>query len=152
MGYHPKRPEVAAGGFTFIEVVLVLLVLGVVAALAVPTIGRSVDTIRARADVAGFSAVMRHAREQAITTQRPHAVVVEPGEHRLVILIDEKEVKSSRTLSPRVSIEANPPPALTVRFEPHGVSSGGEFHLRSNGLAYRIAIDSLTGRVRAERE
>ena len=152
MGHHAERTEVARGGFTFIEVVLVLFVLGVVAALAVPTIGRSLDTIRARADVAGFSAVMRHAREQAITSQRPHAVVVEPAERRLVILADEKEVRSSRTLSARLSIQAEPPAALTVRFEPHGVSSGGEFHLRSGGVGYRVAIDGLTGRVRAERE
>ena len=41
------------------------------------------------------------------------------------------EVRETRTLSERLTIEAEPPPALTVRFEPQGGSSGGEFRLTS---------------------
>jgi prepilin-type N-terminal cleavage/methylation domain-containing protein len=148
MGRH--RTEVDARGFTLLELILTLFVLALVMALALPTIGRSTDAIRARAEVAGFSAVLRHAREQAMTTQRPYAVVVDPDAHRMTIMADDKEV-TRKALPPRLSIVANPPPQLTVRFEPHGVSTGGEFRLTSGGIVFRVSIDSMTGRVKADR-
>jgi hypothetical protein len=49
-------------------------------------------------------------------------------------------------------VVANPPPALTVRFEPQGSSSGGEFHLTSGDIRYRVTVEAVTGRVRNQRE
>jgi hypothetical protein len=64
----------------------------------------------------------------------------------------EGEVRESRTLPERVSIVAEPPPALVVRFEPQGGGSGGDFRLTSGGIVHRVTVDSLTGRVRSRRE
>jgi prepilin-type N-terminal cleavage/methylation domain-containing protein len=139
---------VGARGFTLLEVVLTLFVLALLAGVSVPMIGRSTEAIRARAEVAGFSAVLRHAREQAIATQRPHEVVVDPIEHRVAIVADEKTIKE-RSFAGRFTVETT---ASTVRFEPHGVSSGGEFRVTSGAVSYRVTIDSLTGRVKARRE
>ena len=41
---------------------------------------------------------------------------------------------------------------LTVRFEPHGVSSGGDFRVGAGGLAYLVSVDRLTGRVSIARQ
>ena len=78
MGHRPGR-SLNARGFTLLEVILTLFVLGVIAALSTPMISRSAEAIRTRAEVAGFSAIFRYAREQAITHQRPYAVVVNPA-------------------------------------------------------------------------
>lgn len=146
-----KRPEVGARGFTLLELIVVLLVLAVAAGLAMPAIGRSVDAVRVRAEIAGFSAVLRHAREQAIVLRRVHAVVVDPTEHQVRILADD-EVRKTRAIPAGWTIEASPPPNLTVRFEPQGSSSGGDFRIVAGPVTYRITVDAVTGRVRSLRE
>lgn len=149
-----QQREVTAGrspGFTLLELILTLFVLALAAGLAAPAIGRTAETIRARADVAAFTALLRHAHERAITTRQRLTVNIEPTEHRLTIAADGT-VQETRALAPRVSIEAAPPPALAVRFEPSGASSGGEFRVASGPARYRVTIDPVTGRVRAQRQ
>jgi len=127
-------------------------VLALAAALAAPTIARSTDAVRVRAEIAGFSALFRHAREQAITSGRTHAVVVDPAAHRVTIVAGEDEVKKTRAIPAGWSIEGNPPPNLTVRFEPQGSSSGGDYRVVAGPVKYRVTVDALTGRVRSARE
>jgi prepilin-type N-terminal cleavage/methylation domain-containing protein len=143
--------KVNTRGFTLIELVVTLLVLAIAVAVVTPTIGRSTENLRARAQVARLTAMLRHAREQAITTRRAHAVVVDPPAHRLTIVAGE-DVTSTRTLPADVNIEAFPPQALTVRFEPYGVSNGGDFRIQSGPIRYRVVVDGLTGRVKVDRE
>lgn len=146
------RAPVGPAGFTLLELVVTLLVLAVAAALVGPVVGRSVDTVRARAEVAGFAAMLRHAREQAIAAARPHTLVVEPLARRVRIVADPEDEVASRPLAPDLRVEAEPAPALRVRFEPHGASTGGAFRLTTGGVRYRVSVDPLTGRVRATRE
>ena len=147
-----QQPEVDARGFTLLELIVTLLVVAVAVGLVAPTIGRSTEAVRARAEIAGFSATLRHAREQAITTGEPHTVAVDPGNRHLTVTAGADAVRWTRTLSARVTIEPATPGALTVRFEPQGTSSGGEFRLRSGNVGYRISVDAVTGRVRNHRE
>lgn len=136
-------------GFTLIEVVIVLFVLGLAAAVVVPSVGRGSDALRTRADVAGFSAFLRHAREQAITRGEPHEVRVDPEARLLVLALSGSEaVRASKRLSSRLRIEAHPPSALTVQFLPHGLSTGGSFRIEGpGGRIYLVSVHPLTGRV-----
>jgi len=147
-----QRPKVNhARGFTLIELVVTLLVLAVAVAVVTPSIGRSSENLRARAQVARLTAMLRHAREQAITTRKVHSLIVDPAGHRLAIVTGD-EVIVTRTLPADLTIEAVPPPALTVRFEPYGVSNGGDFRVQSGPVRYRVVVDGLTGHARATRE
>src|SRR5437867_9007681 len=137
--------KVNARGFTLIELVVTLLVLAIAVAVVTPTIGRNTENLRAKAQVARLTAMLRHAREQAITTRRAHALVVDPAGHRLTIVAGD-DVTLTRTLPADLTIEAVPPPALTVRFEPYGVSNGGDFRVQSGPVRYRGVVDGLTGR------
>jgi type II secretion system protein H len=181
MGHRPGG-SLNARGFTLLEVILTLFVLGVVAAISMPTIGRSAEAIRTRAEVAGFSAVFRHAREQAITHQRPYAVVVDPAARSVSIKrvgddarkdeirkgdakskdkddskdhdkekAAEDKVERTRVFSDRLVMQAMMPPPPTVTFQPQGISSGGEFRLSAGNVVYRITINAMTGRVKADR-
>ena len=185
MGHRPGG-SLNARGFTLLEVILTLFVLGVVAAISMPTIGRSAEAIRTRAEVAGFSAVFRHAREQAITNQRPYAVVVEPATRTVTIKrlgddarkdeirkgdtkLKDKDAKDAkdadkdkeksaedkaertRVFSDRLVMQAMLPPPATVTFQPQGISSGGEFRISAGNVVYRVTINAMTGRVKADR-
>ena len=147
-----ERAAVASRGFTLLEVVVTLLVIVVAVGLVGPSIGRSTQAIRTRAEVAGFAAFFRHAREQAITRREPQRVVVEPDAHRLMLVVGEDTIRQARVLSSRVAIEPASRGALVVRFEPEGTSSGGAFRLTSSGTTYRVTVDATTGRVRSARE
>ncbi len=146
------RPRLAPDGFTLLELIVTLFVLALATAIVLPAIGRGTEGLRVRAEVAGFSAFLRRAREQAITAREERAVTVDPAAREIV---DEAggEVRARRVLPERMSVEADPPTALTVRFSPQGLSSGGAFRLAGdNGIAYRISVDALTGRVTSRRE
>lgn len=156
-----ERPEGAAalaasvrggGGFTLIEVVVTLVILSLALAVVGPAVGRSTEALRVRSEVARFSAVFRYARERAITTREPHIVRLDLADHRLTIQRGEGERRDSRPLPEHVTVSARPPEARSVRFEPHGVSTGGDFRLRSGDIEFRVTVDPLTGRVRASRE
>jgi general secretion pathway protein H len=146
-----QRQELTARGFTLLELVVTLMVVALAVALVAPAIGRSTETIRARAEIARFAALLRHTRERAITTRSSHVFVVDPQEHRVRIVTGD-EVRQTRALPADMTVEADPPPALSVRFEPEGTSSGGYFRLGAGPVHYRVTVDRLTGRVRAERD
>ena len=147
-----QQSEVGARGFTLLELIVTLLVAAMAVGLVAPAIGRSTETVRTRAEVAGFSATFRHAREQAITTQQPFTVVVNPTSRLQTVTTGEDEVRWTRTFSARLRIEADPPSALNVRFEPQGNSSGGDFRLSTGSVSYRVTVDAVTGRVKNRRE
>jgi len=147
-----QQSEVGTRGFTLLELVVTLLVVAMAVALVAPAIGRSTEAVRTRAEVSGFSATFRRAREQAITTQQPFTVVVNPSSRLQTVTTGEDEVRWTRTFSARLTIQAETPSALTVRFEPQGNSSGGEFRLSAGTAAYRVTIDAVTGRVKNRRE
>ena len=147
-----ERAAVASRGFTLLEVVVTLLVIVVAVGLVGPSIGRSTQAIRTRAEVAGFAAFFRHARAQAITRREPQRVVVEPDAHRLTVVVGEETIRQKRVFSEHLTIEPASPATLVVRFEPEGTSSGGAFRLTSGATTYRVTVDAATGRVRSVRE
>jgi prepilin-type N-terminal cleavage/methylation domain-containing protein len=147
-----QQPKVDARGFTLLELIVTLVVIAVAAGLVAPAIGRSTESLRVRAEVAGFSATFRHAREQAITTRQAFTVQVSLANRMLTVTTGEDEVRWTRALSKRVELRADTPGSLAVRFEPQGTSSGGEFHLMSGKIVYRVTVDAVTGRVRNQRE
>ena len=147
-----QQSKVDARGFTLLELIVTLVVLAVAVGLVAPTIGRSTETLRARAEVAGFSATFRHAREQAITTREPYTVAVNPTNRLVIVTTGEDEVRWTRTISSRVDIRAETPGSLAVRFDPQGTSSGGEYRVSSGKITYRVTVDPVTGRVRNQRE
>jgi general secretion pathway protein H len=147
-----QRREVNAAGFTLLELIVTMFVIALAVGLVAPIVGRSADTLRGRADVARFSAMLRYAHDQAITTRKAHAFVVDPPGHRATIIAAPDEVRQTRALSADLGIAANPPDALRVNFEPSGVSSGGDFRLTTGRMRFRVSIDQLTGRVRIERQ
>lgn len=143
----PRRRRVREHGFTLLELVVVLFLLSLATALALPAVGRGIETLELRAQVAGFSAFLRYARAQAITKRMAHEVRVDGRELTLVPGGGEHPT-ARKQLSSRIRISADPPRPSGVTFWPQGFSSGASFRLEAqSGRAYRITVDSITGRV-----
>jgi general secretion pathway protein H len=146
-------------GYTLIETVVVLLVLALAAAVVAPAIGRGVDSIRLRAEVAAVASFLRAVRERAISQHVSLEVGLDPEGRTLVVKTSEGDpirgagaVRAVRQLSPLVHLEADPPRARPVTFFPYGLSSGGRFRLEARGaVVYVVTVDPLTGRVSTRR-
>ncbi|MBI3030551.1 MAG: GspH/FimT family pseudopilin [Candidatus Rokubacteria bacterium] len=138
-----------ARGFTLVELIIVLFIVALVAVVTLPAVGRGVDALQLRAEVATFAAFLRYAREQAITRREAQEVTIN-ADTRLLILraAGTEEARARRRLSPRISIRGESPTGLAITFSPGGVSSGGSFRLVGpGGRVYRVGVNPLTGRV-----
>ena len=152
-----------ARGFTLVELVVVLLVLGLGVALALPSVGRSAEALRARAEVAAVTAFLRQAREQAVVRRQTHEVRTDaegrvllllpgadgPGPSAVARAAGAGDGRAARRLADGVRLvnERGLPPA--VRFSAEG-SPQGSLAWRLQGPGRRsalIAVDPLTGRV-----
>ena len=65
-------------GYSLMELVVVLAILAVAAAVVGPAVGRTADDVRVRAELAGLAAFLRTAREQAATRQQTLEVTLDP--------------------------------------------------------------------------
>jgi len=134
-------------GFTLIELAMTLLVLALAVGITAPSIARSVDAVRTRAQVAGIATFLRAAREHAVTRNRVYEVRIRTDEG-LVELRGRDTAPTTRRLAPGLLVTADPPAARVIIFLPQGQSSGGRLRVEMPGRrAYLITVDALTGRV-----
>ena len=133
-----SRPA-GSRGFTLIELAVTLLVLSLAAAVVVPGIGRSIGSVRARAEISGFAAYLRAAREQAITRGQAQSVRLDPETRSLVITAAGSDaVRSSRSFTYLMRIESDPARCLGGHVRPAGLLERGHVpHPRPRGSALR---------------
>jgi prepilin-type N-terminal cleavage/methylation domain-containing protein len=138
-------------GYTLIETTVVLLVLALAAGVAAPAIGRGLDAIRLRAEVAGVASFLRAARERAITQRHALDVRIDEAGRTLTLNAGDEDVRAVRHLS-LLHIEADPRAARTVTFFAYGLSTGGRFRLEAPGpVVYVVTVSPLTGGVSTRR-
>ncbi|HMH76628.1 MAG TPA: GspH/FimT family pseudopilin [Candidatus Udaeobacter sp.] len=138
-------------GYTLIETTVVLLVLALAAGVAAPAIGRGLDAIRLRAEVAGVASFLRAARERAITQHHALDVRIDEAGRTLTLNAGDEDVRAVRHLSV-LHIEADPRAARSVTFFAYGLSTGGRFRLEAPGpVVYVVTVSPLTGRVSTRR-
>jgi len=115
----------------------------------VPGVSRGAEGLRTRAEVSGFTAFLRHAREQAVTRREAQEVHVDTEARVLVLTASGSDrVRASRRLGQGIEVDATPPATLTVKFLPQGLSSGAVFRIRApGGRVFTVTVDPLTGRV-----
>ena len=126
-------------GFTLIEVIVVLVILGLVAGLVLvrgPQRSGAADLRQASSLVAG---ALRVARSRAIASNRPVPVRFDPARATLQM--------SNEAVRPLPSGIAMTAAAPVILFRPDGSSTGGVVELVGRARTARIAVNWLTGRV-----
>lgn len=136
---------------------MVMVVLAVASAVLTPAVGRTVDGMKVRTEVAGVASFLRRAREQAVTRREAYEVAIDSETRALLFRRAGGDsiggVETRRQLSPLLHVVPAPghlPQRIT--FMPQGRSSGGSLRIETVGpRVYLITVDPLTGRVMTQR-
>jgi general secretion pathway protein H len=151
------------GGFTLVEIVLVLLVMCLVAVVTYPSIARGRTAFHLRAVGRDVIGVMRLARETAVTEQKVMVVQIDNQNQRITVSDEVGEGPRSMSMPSDVRIAgvtrskvenaATPAQAnqnlLLVRFFPNGSAESAVIVLVADtGASLKIATDSITGSAR----
>ncbi len=139
----------AAAGFTLLEMIIVLVVLGLVAGIAATRGPQRSRTLDQRAVVAQLVQTLRQARGAAIAADTPVMVAIN-GEQRMISVAGQRpfQLPPDYTLTAAGGLEAVPGPKLTgIRFAANGSSSGGRIVLADGKRRMVVGVDWLTGRV-----
>jgi general secretion pathway protein H len=139
-----------APGVTLLELLIVLVLMGLIAALTIPTFSGGVSTTELKSAAREVAAGLRLARGQAIAQKAEAALELDvaarsfrvPPDTRLHALpagIDLKLFTAQRDL---VNDKIG-----AIRFFPDGGSNGGRITLAAGERKYDVDVDWLTGRV-----
>jgi general secretion pathway protein H len=140
----------ASSGVTLLELMIVLVLMALIAAVTIPIFGSGVSTTELRSAARELAAGLRLARGQAIAQRteamleldvaaRNFRVPPDPRVHALPTGIELKLFTAQRDL---VSDNIG-----AIRFYPDGGSDGGRVTLAAGERKYDVDVDWLTGRV-----
>lgn len=140
-------------GFTLVEVLVVLVILGIGAAVVVPALPRIAEEDPLARSAEEVTLLLRRARRTALERGAPVALTVDTQASRYWVEIYEKMewrplVEDQVVLSPGVSLTAETGRARLV-FRPDGSAQGDPLGVRDGGRGTRIAVDLWLGDARA---
>lgn len=125
-----RKSEPAPRGFTLVELIIVLALLAVVAAISMPALGRSMHQRNLKDEAARFLALTEYARDEAISQGVPMTLWLDPRGQRFGIEAKAGfEGDSTRVrdfaLNPDVHFDADRPVthddvADVIEFSPDG--------------------------------
>lgn len=144
-----------SGGFTLLEMVVVLGLAALTLALVLPRLGGGLDGLRVRTASRQVAALLRSARAQAVSERQTVTVTVNPRERALQVEpLSRAGVLSRLTLPDGIQLaildegsRRRSDRAIQIRFSPRGGSDGGFLGVSGAGRLIPIAVDPLTGRV-----
>lgn len=138
-------------GFSLIELLIVLVLIGLGLSLIGPRIGQSLDASRLKASVHAISAAARQARRLATGEQREVTLTIDVD--RRTYHVDDHRHKQITPSSAKISMtaarsERTSDDVAAIRFFADGSATGGEVRLSAGRQSYAIEIDWLTGLAR----
>ncbi len=153
----PAGSRGRTAGFTLVELLVVLLIMGLMASIAAPYFGRLAPRLEAKATARQVVSLLRSARGVAIRDNREVAVVVDLDDRTLTI-----ESGRGMTIDSGLGLQLFTGTAELIddgsgriRFYPDGTSTGGRVTITDpgsdpesdSGRDFDVRIDWLTGRV-----
>ena len=157
------------GGFTLLEIILVLVFIALIAALTTPFVMSTLDRIKHQTKAREINSALRFARSEAISKKVITTFNANTRNKKYWIASgDDKNSSNSRTLDPGFTMsyvndnqmtrdKDTDGETFTIKFYPRGNSTGGAILVEkvspeSSDEPYEIIIDPVTGSSRIEHE
>lgn len=147
-GRHPRR---ASRGFSLLEVVVVLTIAALLAALVPPLFSGTIARAELRGTAASLAATLRLARSRAITEAREVALTLHLGQRWYRLGNDTRK----RPLPVGIATELETAQRQIrdqhqgdIRFFPDGSSSGGRIRLSAGDTQLVVDVDWFSGGIR----
>ena len=148
-----------ANGFTLLELVLVLLLMGLIAGLTLPFVVSTLDRIKLQSEVRQIASAIQFTRSEAISRKTLLTFNVDINKSQYWLAIPkQEEVTQSNPIDETVKImdyqradETLTEGTFMILFYPRGNSSGGTIRFKSiddkdEENIYAVTIDPITGK------
>lgn len=148
-------------GFSMMEMMIVLVVIGLMASLAAPSWFEQMPRLEAQAQVRDVVSKLREARSLAVARKEPAGLCIDAGNCSWTLFLDNNpannlhntgdSVMAAGNLGTRVSVTKNSFANHDVIFYPDGSSAqSGAICLMAedNSITYVVDVLASTGRVR----
>ena len=148
-----------ANGFTLLELVLVLLLMGLIAGLTLPFVVSTLDRIKLQSEVRQIASAIQFTRSEAISRKTLFIFNVDIDKSQYWLAIPkQEEVTQSKPIDETVQImdyqradETLTEGIFMILFYPRGNSSGGTIRFKSiddkdEENIYAVTIDPITGK------
>lgn len=144
------------GGFSLLELILVLLVVSLVMAIAYPSMSRGRTAFHLRAVARDVINALRVAREAAVTEQKSMQVVIDSRAQEVTVSDDVGEGARTYRLPDDIKVsgltsrgEEELQGLFVVRFSSNGSCDNAQIVLKADsGAEVKIIVDPLIGSAR----
>ena len=160
-----KRPYrgdgTRAAGFTMLEMMIIVVIIGIVAAMAVPSFFNTIPRLKARTEARNILNFVRLARSKAVSGGAQYGVYIDINNRQYILFKDtinpaqvmyntgDSVVVGPETLDPDVVLTNSTFTNNSVVFTPTGgASQSGSFTLDNTdgGSSYTVSVLSSTGK------
>ena len=140
-------------GFSLLELMLVLLLIGVSMVIVLPNIDKGLNDREVRVSALGLAAVARDLRSRALFDGVPQELVLNLPQNSYLVA-QSREVQLPQDVK-FVSVDGGQTVDRDIRrfyFFPNGSSLGGEIVLAGEkSVSYLVRLEALTGKVEVSR-
>ena len=137
-------------GVSLLELMIVLMIMAIVAALVVPMLAGGVSNTELRSAARQLASGLRLARSEAVTQRRETFLVIDVAGRRFKVDRDPQEHLLPRDVELKLYTAQKDlvdDKVGSIRFYPDGGSNGGRITVGSADRKYEVDVDWLTGRV-----
>ena len=159
-------------GFSLIEMIVVLVLIGLVVSLVTPSLSRVSKTIELKGTAQKISGILRYCRGEAVHKGQVYQIFFDSDLREVRVQrmestqkneeSEKKEEKPFKKTYPlpngiemkdvKMASPQYPSDFPTIEFYPNGGSNGGSIFLNSEGRGgYRIKVHFITGMVEIEK-
>ncbi|MCC7346776.1 MAG: prepilin-type N-terminal cleavage/methylation domain-containing protein [Variibacter sp.] len=146
----PRGSRRAQAGFTLVEIICVVAILMLVAAIALPTVPRGTSRPRLEGYALEAAALLKADRAAAIRRRAEVATVVDAPRRLVRSGASGRTVRlpADVTFDAMLAARCNSRPSDgTIRYFASGMSCGGVIALTREGVGYEVRVNWLTGGV-----
>jgi prepilin-type N-terminal cleavage/methylation domain-containing protein len=148
-----------SSGFSLLELIIVLVIVGLVVLLAAPTLTKSLHHMELKTAVKRTSAILRMCRSDAINKRKVYLVDFDTTSNLVTVLSADKgedkpkEMKSyplpAEIRMEKIDVGKTLFDVSSFEFYLNGGSNGGTAEFRGRGSGgYAIDVDAMTGTVK----